>query len=70
MKHADAAVNVPSEYRGYRLSPTTHRFRYGIEVSGVGVFDRDKELVYAQSVELAKRWVDEAMKVKNGGATG
>lgn len=62
MKSADARMDKVTEYRGYRLSPTVHRFQYGIEVSGIGVFDEARELVYVQSAELAKRWVDNLIK--------
>lgn len=64
----DVLMNNSTEYKGYRLSSVTHRFCYGIEVSGIGVFDGEKELVYTQSIELAKRWVD--AHAKNGGAKG
>lgn len=50
-------------HKGFRLDETERAFPYGITVKGVGVFKGDQLLTMADSASLAKKLIDQRLKM-------
>ena len=50
-------------YKGFRLEETERAFPYGITVKGIGIFRGDELLTMADSTPLAKKLIDQRLKM-------
>lgn len=50
------------KYRGFELKPVEQKFRHGIAVKGIGIYQGNVCLTYAADVKLARLVVDERIK--------
>lgn len=50
-------------YKGFRLDDTERAFPYGIAVKGVGIFQGDALLSMADNTNLAKKLIDQRLKM-------
>lgn len=51
-------------YKGFRLDETERSFPYGITVKGVGIFAGDQLVTMANSANLAKKLIDQRLKMR------
>lgn len=50
-------------YKGFSLEETERKFPYDIKVEGIGIFRGDELLTMADSVPLAKKLIDQRLKM-------